>query len=82
MDASQAEPANGLDPRGMRWIRGLVRSLAEEGRTILVSSHLMSEMAQSADQLVDIAHGPLLARLVYVVVSLAVGSALVTVRDV
>ena len=42
------EPVNGLDPEGIRWIRGLLKSLAEEGRTVFVSSHLMSEMAQTA----------------------------------
>jgi ABC-2 type transport system ATP-binding protein len=55
------EPANGLDPAGMVWIRGLLRSLASEGRTVLVSSHLMSEMAQTADLLVVIGRGRLLA---------------------
>jgi ABC-2 type transport system ATP-binding protein len=45
------EPVNGLDPEGIQWIRGLLRSLADEGRSVLVSSHLMSEMAQTADRL-------------------------------
>ena len=55
------EPVNGLDPEGIRWIRGLMRSLAAEGRTILVSSHLMSEMALTADHLIVIGRGRLLA---------------------
>jgi ABC-2 type transport system ATP-binding protein len=55
------EPVNGLDPEGIRWIRGLLRSLAAEGRAILVSSHLISEMALMADRLVVIGKGRLLA---------------------
>jgi len=55
------EPINGLDPEGVRWIRELLRSLAEQGRTVFVSSHLISEMALTADHLVVIAHGRLLA---------------------
>ncbi|WP_406278513.1 ABC transporter ATP-binding protein [Embleya sp. NBC_00896] len=55
------EPVNGLDPEGIRWIRDLIRSLAAEGRTVFVSSHLMSEMALTADHLVVIAGGRLLA---------------------
>jgi ABC-2 type transport system ATP-binding protein len=55
------EPVNGLDPDGVRWIRGLLRSLAEEGRTVLVSSHLMSEMAVTAEHLVVIGRGRLIA---------------------
>ncbi|MQA82714.1 MAG: ATP-binding cassette domain-containing protein [Streptosporangiales bacterium] len=54
------EPLNGLDPDGIRWIRGLLRSLAAEGRTVLVSSHLMSEMALVADHAVVIGRGRLL----------------------
>ena len=55
------EPVNGLDPDGVRWVRGLMRSLAAEGRTVFVSSHLMSEMQQTADQLVVLGRGRLLA---------------------
>jgi ABC-2 type transport system ATP-binding protein len=55
------EPVNGLDPDGVRWIRGLLRGLAAEGRTVFVSSHLMSEMAITADHLVVIGRGRLLA---------------------
>ncbi|NUP51223.1 MAG: ATP-binding cassette domain-containing protein [Catenulispora sp.] len=55
------EPFNGLDVAGIAWVRGLFRRLAGEGRTVFVSSHLMSEMAQSADRLVVIGRGTLLA---------------------
>ena len=55
------EPVNGLDPEGIRWIRGLLRSLAAEGRAVLVSSHLISEMALMADRVVVIGKGRLLA---------------------
>ena len=55
------EPVNGLDPEGVLWIRHLLRSLAREGRTIFVSSHLMSEMALTADHLIVIGRGRLIA---------------------
>ncbi|HEX7354043.1 MAG TPA: ABC transporter ATP-binding protein [Mycobacteriales bacterium] len=55
------EPVNGLDPEGIRWIRDLLRDLAAEGRTVLVSSHLMSEMAVTADHLVVVGQGRLIA---------------------
>ena len=55
------EPVNGLDPDGVRWIRELTRSLAGEGRTVLLSSHLMTEMELTADRLVIIGRGRLLA---------------------
>jgi ABC-2 type transport system ATP-binding protein len=55
------EPMNGLDLDGVRWIRELLRQLADEGRTVLVSSHLMSEMQQTADRLVVIGRGRLIA---------------------
>jgi ABC-2 type transport system ATP-binding protein len=55
------EPVNGLDPEGIAWIRGLLKSLAAEGRTIFVSSHLMSEMALTADHLIVIGRGRLIA---------------------
>jgi len=51
------EPVNGLDPEGIRWIRDFFRSLANEGRTVFVSSHLMSEMALTADQIIVIGRG-------------------------
>jgi ABC-2 type transport system ATP-binding protein len=56
------EPVNGLDPEGIRWIRDLMRSLAAEGRTVLVSSHLISEIALTADDLIVIGQGRLLAQ--------------------
>jgi ABC-2 type transport system ATP-binding protein len=55
------EPVNGLDPEGIRWVRTLARDLAAEGRTVLVSSHLMAEMALTADHLVVIGRGRVLA---------------------
>ena len=55
------EPVNGLDPEGIHWIRSLLRHLANEGRTVLVSSHLLSEMALTADHLVVIGRGRLIA---------------------
>ncbi|AZQ73597.1 MULTISPECIES: ABC transporter ATP-binding protein [Streptomyces] len=55
------EPVNGLDPEGIHWIRNLMKSLATQGRTVFVSSHLMSEMALTADHLVVIGQGKLLA---------------------
>ena len=57
------EPVNGLDPEGIRWIRELLRGLAEQGRTVFVSSHLMSEMALTAEHLIVIGRGRLLADL-------------------
>ncbi len=55
------EPVNGLDPEGVLWVRTLMRTLANEGRTVLLSSHLMSEMAQTADRLIVIGRGRILA---------------------
>ncbi|QKW10004.1 ATP-binding cassette domain-containing protein [Streptomyces sp. NA04227] len=55
------EPLNGLDPEGVQWVRGLFRGLAREGRTVFVSSHLMSEMEHTADRLIVIGRGELLA---------------------
>lgn len=55
------EPVNGLDPEGIRWIRTLMRTLAAEGRTVFVSSHLLAEMAQTADRVVVIGRGRLIA---------------------
>ncbi|WP_329038539.1 ATP-binding cassette domain-containing protein [Streptomyces sp. NBC_01725] len=55
------EPLNGLDPEGVRWVRDLFRRLAAEGRTVFVSSHLMSEMEHTADQLIVIGRGELIA---------------------
>jgi len=56
------EPVNGLDPEGVAWVRTLLRSLAAEGRTVLLSSHLMSEMAVTADRLIIIGRGRLIAQ--------------------
>jgi ABC-2 type transport system ATP-binding protein len=67
------EPVNGLDPEGVRWIRDLLKSLAAEGRAVFVSSHLISEMALTADHLVVIGRGRLLADTP--VAALAAGSA-------
>jgi ABC-2 type transport system ATP-binding protein len=55
------EPANGLDPQGIHWLRGLLKSLASEGRSVFVSSHLLSEMALMADELVVIGRGRMIA---------------------
>ncbi|MGW6971907.1 ABC transporter ATP-binding protein [Streptomyces sp. NPDC054952] len=55
------EPLNGLDPEGVKWVRDLFRRLAAEGRTVFVSSHLMSEMEHTADQLIVIGRGELIA---------------------
>lgn len=55
------EPINGLDPEGIRWMRGVLRTLAGEGRTVLVSSHLMNEMAVTADHVIVIGRGRLIA---------------------
>ncbi len=55
------EPVNGLDPEGVRWVREFVRHLAREGRTVLLSSHLMSEMAQTADHVIVLGRGRVLA---------------------
>ena len=55
------EPANGLDPEGIRWIRNLLKGLASEGRTVFLSSHLMSEMEQTAEHLIVIGRGRLIA---------------------
>jgi len=55
------EPVNGLDPEGVRWVREFVRHLAQEGRTVLLSSHLMSEMSQTADHVIVLGRGRVLA---------------------
>ena len=56
------EPANGLDPQGIRWLRDFLRTLAGEGRAVLVSSHVLAEVAQTADEVVVIAHGKSVAQ--------------------
>src|SRR3712207_1832066 len=70
------EPANGLDPEGIRWMRDLLKGLAKEGRTVLVSSHLLSEMQILADDIVIIATGRLVRQgpVNEVVDSMAAGS--------
>jgi ABC-2 type transport system ATP-binding protein len=55
------EPVNGLDPEGIRWIRSMLKGLAAEGRTVFVSSHLMSEMALTAEHLIVVGKGRLIA---------------------
>jgi ABC-2 type transport system ATP-binding protein len=55
------EPANGLDPAGVHWLRGFLRQFAEQGRTVLVASHILAEVAQTVDQIVIINRGRLLA---------------------
>ena len=55
------EPANGLDPEGIRWLRNFLRRLADQGRTILVSSHVLAELAQTVDDVAIIAKGRLIA---------------------
>jgi ABC-2 type transport system ATP-binding protein len=56
------EPANGLDPEGVHWLRGLLRELADQGHTVLVSSHVLAEVAQTVDQVVIIASGRLITQ--------------------
>jgi ABC-2 type transport system ATP-binding protein len=56
------EPANGLDPEGVHWLRGFLRQLADQGRTVLVSSHVLAEVAQTVDQVVIIAGGRLVTQ--------------------
>jgi ABC-2 type transport system ATP-binding protein len=68
------EPVNGLDPEGIRWIRNLLKGLAAQGRTVLVSSHLISEMAYTADALIVIGQGRLLAQTTVAQLSARCGS--------
>ena len=74
------EPVNGLDPEGIIWIRTLLRSLAAEGRTVLLSSHLMSEMALTAEDLVIVGRGRLLAQTTVDEVVARAGGGRVSVR--
>jgi ABC-2 type transport system ATP-binding protein len=72
------EPANGLDPQGIRWLRDFLRSLAAEGRTILISSHVLSEVAQTVDEVVIIHRGKLIRHAAMAdVESMAAGSTIV-----
>jgi ABC-2 type transport system ATP-binding protein len=68
------EPVNGLDPEGIRWVRTLLKSLAAEGRAVLISSHLISEVAQTADELLVIGQGRLLAQTTVAELSASAGS--------
>ncbi|MBT8224292.1 MAG: ABC transporter ATP-binding protein [Dactylosporangium sp.] len=75
------EPANGLDPEGIRWMRNLLQGLAKEGRTVFVSSHLLSEMEQLADDVIIIAAGKLVTQgPMESIVNASAGSAMVRVR--
>jgi ABC-2 type transport system ATP-binding protein len=75
------EPVNGLDPEGIHWVRNLLRSLAAEGRTVFVSSHLMSAMALTADHLIVVGRGRLLADMAMVAFIAQASPALVRVRS-
>jgi ABC-2 type transport system ATP-binding protein len=75
------EPVNGLDPEGIRWIRDLLKGLAAEGRTVFVSSHLMSEMALTADHLIVIGRGRLIADASVEELVAGASKKLVTVRS-
>jgi ABC-2 type transport system ATP-binding protein len=75
------EPVNGLDPEGVAWIRGLLRALAAEGRTVFVSSHLMAEMALTADRLIVLGRGRLIADTTLQDFVRRAGGARVTVRS-
>jgi ABC-2 type transport system ATP-binding protein len=75
------EPVNGLDPEGVLWVRQLLRSLADEGRTVFVSSHLMSEMAMIASRLVVVGRGRLIADTTVEGFIARAGAASVTVRS-
>ncbi|GAB7187191.1 ATP-binding cassette domain-containing protein [Kitasatospora sp. Ki12] len=74
------EPLNGLDPEGVLWVRGLFRRLAAEGRTVFVSSHMMAEMEHTADRLVVIGRGRLIADESLAEFAARAGRATVTVR--
>jgi ABC-2 type transport system ATP-binding protein len=75
------EPVNGLDPDGIRWVRNLLRGLAKEGRTVFVSSHLMSEMALTADEVVVIGRGRLIAQMPVSELTATSAGSRVTVRS-
>ena len=76
------EPVNGLDPDGVAWIRGLLRAMATEGRTVFVSSHLMSEMENTADHLIVIGRGRLMADEPLAEFTRAAGAGRLQVRSV
>jgi ABC-2 type transport system ATP-binding protein len=73
------EPANGLDPEGVHWLRTLLRNLASEGRTVLVSSHILAEVAQTVDSVVILDHGRLLTQATLAELT-AAGTHLVRIR--
>ena len=76
------EPANGLDPQGIRWLRDLLRSLAQEGRTVLLSSHVLAEIAQTVDEVVIIHRGRLVRQATMAEVeAMAAGEARVRTPD-
>jgi ABC-2 type transport system ATP-binding protein len=75
------EPVNGLDPEGIRWIRDLLRQLAAEGRTVFVSSHLMSEMALTAEHVIVIGRGRLMADMAMADLIAQASTNVVTVRS-
>ena len=76
------EPANGLDPQGIRWLRDLLRSLASEGRTVLISSHVLAEVAQTVDEVVIIQRGRLVRQgTVAELQALATGATMVRSPD-
>ncbi|CAN5230949.1 ATP-binding cassette domain-containing protein [soil metagenome] len=76
------EPANGLDPHGIRWLRDLLRSLAGEGRTVLISSHVLAEVAQTVDDVVIIHRGKLVRQAAMAeVIAMAAGATLVRSPD-
>jgi ABC-2 type transport system ATP-binding protein len=74
------EPVNGLDPEGIQWVRNLLKRLAAEGRTVFVSSHLMSEMAQTATRLIVVGRGQLIADTTVEEFVARAGGSTVTVR--
>jgi len=75
------EPVNGLDPDGIRWVRNLLRGLAQEGRTVFVSSHLMSEMALTADDVIVIGRGRLIVQAPIAELTASTAGGYVTVRS-
>jgi ABC-2 type transport system ATP-binding protein len=76
------EPANGLDPEGIRWLRGFLREFAASGRAVLVSSHLLNEIEATADDIVVINRGRLIAQLPMSELNLGEGTTRARVSDV
>src|SRR6266542_616710 len=75
------EPVNGLDPEGIQWIRGLLKSLADEGRTVFISSHLISEIALVAEHLIVVGRGKLIADTTVAEMQRAASGLVVQVRS-